>query len=49
MQYETDRDKSAAGEPSLAEMTKKAIDILKRGDNGYFLLVEGMNERRQYI
>jgi alkaline phosphatase len=40
--YETDRvvhDK--AGEPSLTEMTTKAIDILKKNHNGYFLMVEG--------
>jgi alkaline phosphatase len=40
--YEADRvahDK--AGEPSLTEMTTKAIDILKKNQNGYFLMVEG--------
>ncbi|NOT83319.1 MAG: alkaline phosphatase [Methylococcaceae bacterium] len=40
--YEADRiahDK--AGEPSLTEMTSKAIDILKKNPNGYFLMVEG--------
>lgn len=40
--YEADRiahDK--AGEPSLTEMTIKAIDILKKNRNGYFLMVEG--------
>ncbi|XP_060561805.1 alkaline phosphatase, tissue-nonspecific isozyme-like, partial [Ruditapes philippinarum] len=41
MQYDLDRDTSASGEPSLAEMTKTAIEILSKGDNGYFLLVEG--------
>lgn len=41
MQFETDRAKDKAGEPSLAEMTAKAIDILKRNKNGYFLMVEG--------
>ena len=30
-----------AGEPSLTEMTTKAIDILKKNKNGYFLMVEG--------
>ncbi|XP_033751098.1 uncharacterized protein LOC117335220 isoform X2 [Pecten maximus] len=39
--YENDRDKSAAGDPSLAEMTSKAIKILKKNQNGYFLMVEG--------
>lgn len=40
--YEADRvahDK--AGEPSLTEMTVKAIDILKKNNNGFFLMVEG--------
>ncbi len=40
--YEADRvahDK--AGEPSLTEMTTKAIDILKKNHNGFFLMVEG--------
>ena len=41
MQYEIDRDKSPAGEPSLAEMTGKAIDILSTNKKGYFLMVEG--------
>lgn len=40
MQYETDRAKDAAGEPSLAEMTSLAIDILDRREEGYFLMVE---------
>src|SRR6185295_1715740 len=41
MQYEMDRAKDAAGEPSLAEMTVKSIEILKRNPKGFFLLVEG--------
>ena len=39
MQYEVDKDRSA--EPSLAEMVAKAIQILNKGENGFFLLVEG--------
>ena len=39
MSYELDRD--PAREPSLAEMTGKAIDILSKNGNGYFLMVEG--------
>ncbi|XP_022257109.1 alkaline phosphatase, tissue-nonspecific isozyme-like [Limulus polyphemus] len=41
MTYETDRDSSPTGEPSLAQMTQKAIEILRRNPHGYFLLVEG--------
>ncbi len=43
MEYEADRAKDAGQEPSLAEMTAKSIDILKRqgGNNGFFLMVEG--------
>ncbi len=39
MQYESDRDKDM--EPSIAEMTRKAIEILSQGPDGYFLMVEG--------
>ncbi len=35
-----DMDKPAE-EPSLAEMTQKAIDILSKDENGFFLFVEG--------
>ncbi|KAL5012439.1 hypothetical protein ScPMuIL_010990 [Solemya velum] len=41
MQYDNDRNKGASGEPSLAEMTKKGIEILKKNDKGFFLMVEG--------
>ena len=41
MQYEVDRAKDTAGEPSLAQMTEKAIKILQKNDKGFFLLVEG--------
>ncbi|MBC7900760.1 MAG: alkaline phosphatase [Saprospiraceae bacterium] len=41
MQYEHDRAKDAAGEPSLLEMTTKAIDVLSANKKGYFLMVEG--------
>lgn len=41
MKYEHDRPKDAAGEPSLSEMTSKAIDILSKNKNGYVLMVEG--------
>jgi len=39
MSYDLDRD--PAKEPSLAEMTTKAMDLLSKKTNGYFLMVEG--------
>ncbi len=41
VQYEADRENDPAGEPSLTDMTTKAIDILAKNRNGYFLMVEG--------
>ena len=43
MQFENNRAKDLGGEPSLTEMTEKAIDVLSRNndDKGYFLLIEG--------
>ena len=40
MAFEADRGEDSAGEPSLAEMTRFAIDRLA-GPKGYFLVVEG--------
>jgi len=39
MAYEIDRIESL--EPSLVEMTEKAIELLSVNPKGYFLLVEG--------
>lgn len=39
MDYSVDRDTNK--EPSLVEMTAKAMEILKKNPNGYFLMVEG--------
>jgi len=41
MKFEHDRPSDPAGEPSLSEMTSKAIDILSQNKKGYFLMVEG--------
>ena len=41
MQFETDRDRDGAGEPSLTEMTEKALGFLEKNETGYFLVVEG--------
>ncbi len=36
-----DMDRKASKEPSLAEMTEKAISVLKKDKDGFFLMVEG--------
>jgi alkaline phosphatase len=41
MQFEHDRPKDNAGEPSLAELTRAAIDVLSNNSEGYVLMVEG--------
>ena len=45
MQYHVDRfpgpGMDGAGEPSIAEMTEKAIRMLKKDEDGFFLFVEG--------
>lgn len=41
MQYEVDRGNDTGGEPSIEEMTEKAIKILRKNPKGYFLFVEG--------
>ncbi|QYK02332.1 alkaline phosphatase [Shewanella psychrotolerans] len=40
MEYEADRANDVGGEPSLTEMTAKSIELLKKNDNGYLLIVE---------
>jgi len=40
MQYEADRANDRAGEPSLTEMTEKAIQLLQSNRKGFFLHVE---------
>ncbi|MDL2222716.1 alkaline phosphatase [Bacteroidales bacterium OttesenSCG-928-M11] len=39
MDYEIDRN--PLKEPSIAEMTTKAIELLSKNENGFFLMVEG--------
>ena len=41
MEYEHDRKRDIGAEPSLGNMTGKAIDLLSRNEIGFFLLVEG--------
>src|SRR5690606_30190179 len=40
VRYEADRALDVAGEPSLSEMTEKAIKMLSKNKNGYYLMVE---------
>lgn len=40
MQYDTDRIATNSQQPSLTEMTSKAIDVLATNPKGYFLMVE---------
>ncbi|MCW4006937.1 MAG: alkaline phosphatase [Candidatus Bathyarchaeota archaeon] len=41
MEADIDRADFAAYQPSIAEMTKKAIDLLSQDKDGFFLMVEG--------
>ncbi|CAL4117468.1 unnamed protein product, partial [Meganyctiphanes norvegica] len=41
MAYETDRDTTPIGQPSLANMTATAINMLSKNQDGYFLMIEG--------
>jgi alkaline phosphatase len=41
MSYESERMISAADQPSLSEMTAKAIELLSQSPKGFFLMVEG--------
>lgn len=40
MRFEADRNHDAMGEPSLSQMTEKAIQLLSGSDEGFFLMVE---------
>ena len=42
MQYVVEQQEGGPPEPTLADMTGTAIEILRRANNGYFLLVEGI-------
>ncbi|CAH1240806.1 ALPL [Branchiostoma lanceolatum] len=41
MQYSLDTENDTAGEPTIAAMTTKALQILTKNPKGFFLLVEG--------
>lgn len=46
MDFDVDRNTNDTGDPSLAEMTIKALRILSNNPEGYFLFVEGKSEVR---
>lgn len=41
MMYDIDRVYNDSDQPTLAEMTNKALDILSKDEDGFFLMVEG--------
>jgi alkaline phosphatase len=41
MQFETERSNEPSGEPSLTEMTAKAIRMLQKNRSGFYLQIEG--------
>lgn len=41
LEFDVDRQKDTGGEPSLSEMTAKALAILQKNKKGFFLMVEG--------
>jgi alkaline phosphatase len=41
MAYELDRVKQNLDQPSLSDMTEKALGVLSKNDKGFFLMVEG--------
>jgi len=41
MNYQQDKEENNSQEPSLLEMTTKAIDVLSKGQNGFFMMAEG--------
>ena len=40
VKYEHDRSTDPAGEPSIADMTEKAIKVLRKNPKGFYLMVE---------
>ncbi|MGM0902932.1 MAG: alkaline phosphatase [Bacillota bacterium] len=41
LNFTLDRDELKSQEPSLKEMTEKGIEVLSKGDKGFFMMVEG--------
>ncbi|KAK6619253.1 hypothetical protein RUM44_003635 [Polyplax serrata] len=44
MDFETDRDTGPEGDPSLADMTRTALNVLQKSSKGFFLFVEAQKE-----
>lgn len=44
MDFDVDRNENDTGDPSLAEMTIKALRVLAKNPKGYFLFVEGKSK-----
>ncbi|KAG8265416.1 hypothetical protein J6590_095252 [Homalodisca vitripennis] len=40
MEFEADRNRTAEGDPSLAEMARTALSLLMKNPRGFFQLVE---------
>ena len=47
MDFEADRDTGPNGDPSLADMTKKALSIVQKNSKGFFLFVESKYKRHE--
>ncbi|MCI3920698.1 alkaline phosphatase [Paenibacillus sp. TRM 82003] len=41
MNYKLDRDEVESKEPTLTEMARKTIEVLSKGDQGFFAMIEG--------
>jgi alkaline phosphatase len=41
MNYKADREEMKSMEPTLKEMTEKSLEVLSKGENGFFVMLEG--------
>lgn len=48
LKMEHERSKEPSGMPSLAEMTEKALQVLKKNSNGYILVVITKQSQLKY-
>lgn len=49
MDFEADREASPTQDPSLADMTRMALNILQKNPEGFFLFVEGKSSVCTFI